>query len=203
MLLPPVIFWANGTNYRALHYVDHFTSSALLSPPPSHPNVLTSTLLSTLNLSSSEWNWITVRLILRQLLREVESVCAEQCLPSQDLAYESGKGWVRWRGGTTLCLHSLLNSLWRAKTSLLLVICKAVSPEPNHSDGCERNWRFNFGNRNFYKDNFNCSVASKCLFSDSRWFLAWLILRPWRWRRHNTPKRQLLSMDYTALYPRR
>jgi hypothetical protein len=30
-----------------------------------------------------------------------------------------------------------------------------------------------------------------CLLPASRWLLAWLILRPWRWRRHVTPKCQL------------
>jgi hypothetical protein len=29
------------------------------------------------------------------------------------------------------------------------------------------------------------------LVPSSCWFLAWLILRPWRWRRHIPPKRQL------------
>jgi hypothetical protein len=31
----------------------------------------------------------------------------------------------------------------------------------------------------------------------SRWFLAWLILRPWRWRRHVLPKRRL---TFSGLY---
>jgi hypothetical protein len=30
-----------------------------------------------------------------------------------------------------------------------------------------------------------------CLLSASRWFLVWLVLRPWGWRRHVPPKRRL------------
>jgi hypothetical protein len=37
----------------------------------------------------------------------------------------------------------------------------------------------------------------------SSYFLAWLILRPWRWRRHIPPKRRLTLNDYIMLYPRR
>jgi hypothetical protein len=33
--------------------------------------------------------------------------------------------------------------------------------------------------------------AIRCKLTISRWFLAWLILRPWRWRRHVSPKRRL------------
>jgi hypothetical protein len=35
------------------------------------------------------------------------------------------------------------------------------------------------------------SQASSACHLLSSWFLAWLILRPWRWRRHAPPKRQL------------
>jgi hypothetical protein len=37
----------------------------------------------------------------------------------------------------------------------------------------------------------------------SRWFLARLIFRPWRWTRYVPPKRRLTLTDYTALYSRR
>jgi hypothetical protein len=33
------------------------------------------------------------------------------------------------------------------------------------------------------------------LLPASRWFLAWCILRLWRWRRHVPPKRQLTNED--------
>jgi hypothetical protein len=33
-----------------------------------------------------------------------------------------------------------------------------------------------------------------CLIPDSRWFLAWLILRPWKWRRH-VPQKHLLTFN--------
>jgi hypothetical protein len=45
-----------------------------------------------------------------------------------------------------------------------------------------------------------CSYACH-LFS--RFFHAWLILRPWRWRRHVPPKCWLTLMNCMALYPRK
>jgi hypothetical protein len=35
------------------------------------------------------------------------------------------------------------------------------------------------------------SVAELCLLPASHWFLAWLILQPWRWRQHVPPIHQL------------
>jgi hypothetical protein len=37
-----------------------------------------------------------------------------------------------------------------------------------------------------------------CLLPASRWFLAWLILRPWRWKLHVPRKVDLLSTDYAV-----
>jgi hypothetical protein len=34
-------------------------------------------------------------------------------------------------------------------------------------------------------------VASSCLLPTTSWFLAWPILRPWKWKRHVPPKRRL------------
>jgi hypothetical protein len=46
-------------------------------------------------------------------------------------------------------------------------------------------------------------IAGSACHLLSRWFLARLILGPWRWRLYIPPKRRWLSTDYTALYPRR
>jgi hypothetical protein len=42
-----------------------------------------------------------------------------------------------------------------------------------------------------------------CLLAISRWFLAWLIIRPWRWKRHVPPKLRLAFNGCMALYSRR
>jgi hypothetical protein len=42
--------------------------------------------------------------------------------------------------------------------------------------------------------------AESCLLPSSRWFIAWIIRRFWRWRRNVSPNICWLSMDFTELY---
>jgi hypothetical protein len=44
-----------------------------------------------------------------------------------------------------------------------------------------------------FRRNMSPPCWKLCLLPVSCWFTAWLILRPWRWRRHVYPKRWLIS----------
>jgi hypothetical protein len=44
----------------------------------------------------------------------------------------------------------------------------------------------------FYVASYNYFWQLFCLLHTQCWFVAWLILRPWRWRRHVLPKRRLI-----------
>jgi hypothetical protein len=46
-------------------------------------------------------------------------------------------------------------------------------------------------------------MGHKAMFSIAFTLVSWLILRPWRWRRHVPLKYPLTLTNYTKLYPRR
>jgi hypothetical protein len=50
---------------------------------------------------------------------------------------------------------------------------------------------------------FSPLKVNRHLLPASRWLLGWLILHPWRWKRHFPSKVRWLSTDYSASYPRK